>query len=65
MSIAKKRKEKGLTQVQLAAELDVSPAAVAMWETNERVPRMDKLLAMAELFGCTLDELVKKEGEAQ
>lgn len=63
MSIVEKRKEKGLTQMQLAETLSVSPAAVAMWETGERTPRIDKLLAMAKLFGCTVDELINKEGE--
>lgn len=63
MSIVQKRKEKGFTQMQLAEQLNVSPAAVAMWETNERTPRIDKLLAMAKLFNCTVDELISAEKE--
>lgn len=65
MKIKELREKSGMSQMQLADELGLARSTVAMWETGQAYPRTDTLLAMAELFGCTLDELVKKEGEAQ
>lgn len=61
--IAARRKELGLTQKQLAGQLNVSDRAVSKWETGSSVPELDKLVAMSRLFGVSLDELVL--GEAQ
>lgn len=58
-NIIRLRGEKNLSQERLAAELEVSRQAVSKWETNTSVPELDKLLRMSELFGVTLDELVK------
>lgn len=63
MKIKEKRVEKGLSQIELATEIGVSQSTVAGWETGSVYPRIDKLLAMAKLFGCTVDELINKEGE--
>lgn len=52
------RVAKGLTQEQLAAELCVSPAAVSKWERNLSNPGIEMLWALADFFGCTIDELV-------
>lgn len=51
----------GLSQVDLADQLDVSRQSVSKWETDQSVPELDKLLRMSELFGVTLDELVRGE----
>ncbi len=56
--IAARRKELGLTQKQLAGQLNVSDRAVSKWETGSSVPELDKLVAMSRLFGVSLDELV-------
>lgn len=61
MGIKKHREAKGYTQHTLAEKLGVSPAAVAMWETGERIPRASTLAKMAELFGCSMDDLMRKE----
>ena len=52
------RTEHGLSQGDLAAELDVSRQSISKWETGSSVPELDKLVAMSRLFGVTLDELV-------
>ena len=41
--------------------LGVSRQSVAKWESGQSTPEVDKLLKMAELFGCTIDELVSDD----
>ncbi|MBR3767131.1 MAG: helix-turn-helix transcriptional regulator [Clostridia bacterium] len=53
------RSQMGMSQGDLADSLDVSRQAVSKWENNSAVPELDKLLKMSELFGVSLDELVK------
>ena len=48
----------GLTQLEVARKLDVSPAAVGAWENNRSRPRLDKLESLAELLGTTAYELL-------
>ena len=57
-TIYRLRTEHGLSQGNLAAELDVSRQSISKWETGGSVPELDKLVAMSRLFGVTLDELV-------
>lgn len=57
-TIYRLRTEHGLSQGDLAAELDVSRKSISKWETGSSVPELDKLVAMSRLFGVTLDELV-------
>ncbi len=53
------RNKASLSQGELADRLGVSRQAVSKWENNSAVPELDKLLNMSELFGISLDELVK------
>ena len=46
-----------LTQSDLADKLDVSQPTIAMWETGEAMPRADKLPQLAQVLGCTIDQL--------
>lgn len=52
------RKDRGLTQEQLAENLIVSRAAVAKWENDNGVPDIDNLKKISQLFGVSIDELV-------
>ena len=52
------RKQKKLSQGDLADAMQVSRQSVSKWETGQSVPDLDKLVRMAQLFGVTLDELV-------
>ena len=52
----------GLSQEELAQRLEVSRQSVSKWETGQSVPDLDKLIKLADLFGVTVDELVR-EGE--
>lgn len=58
------RKERGLSQEELANEVGVSRQAVQKWESGAAQPTLDKLTALAKYFGVTLDWLVNGE-EAQ
>lgn len=53
------RKEHNLSQGELADALNISRQSVSKWETDTATPDLDKLLKLSELFGVTLDELVK------
>ncbi len=53
------RSEKGMSQGDLADALDVSRQSVSKWETDASVPELDKLVKMCDLFGVTMDELVR------
>ena len=55
------RKEKKLSQEQLAEKLNVSRQAVSKWESNQSYPEMEKLIEMTKIFGCTLDDLTNSE----
>ena len=54
------RKKQNLTQEELAKKLGVERSTVAKWETEKSIPRVDALLKMSSIFGCTMDELLKR-----
>lgn len=56
--ITKLRKKQGMSQSQLAKELNVSPSTIGMYEQGRRVPELKIVLAMARLFNVSLDYLV-------
>lgn len=55
------RTAKNLSQGDLAEALDVSRQSVSKWETDTSVPDLDKLVKLCDLFGVTMDELVRGE----
>jgi len=64
-NIYKLRAKKNMSQEELADALEVSRQSVSKWENNNAVPDLDKLVKMADLFGISLDELVKGENPAK
>ena len=56
-----RRKTAGLSQEALAAQLGVSRQAVSKWERSESSPDTDNLIALAALYGVSLDELLYGE----
>ena len=54
------RRRAGLTQEALAERLGVSRQAVSKWESDRSRPELELLLAMAELDGCTVDDLLQR-----
>lgn len=67
MSFALKLKElrekKGLSQAQLAKELNVGIGSVGMWESTQRTPPAKKLKNIAEYFGVTIDYFFVEDDE--
>lgn len=63
MKLQSLRKEKGLSQEALAEKLNVSRQAVSKWESGAGYPEMDKLILISDLFGVTIDYLIKDSHE--
>lgn len=59
------RKEKGLTQMQVAEDINVSRQAVSGsgWETGAVVPSIENLKSLSVLYGVPVDHLLSREGE--
>lgn len=55
------RKEKGLTQEQLAEKLNVSRRTVSRWETGSNMPDIELLVLLADFFEVDIRELIEGE----
>ena len=64
-NIVRLRTQKNWSQGDLADALDISRQSVSKWETDASVPELEKLLKLSELFGVTLDALVRGEDAPQ
>ena len=58
MRLKEIRKEKGLTTYDVGEALGVSPSAITNWETGFRRPDIDTLVKLAEVLGCTPNDLL-------
>ena len=58
------REARGWSQRDLAARLNVMPATVAQWETGVNGLSLKNAVALADLFGCTLDAVLGREPPA-
>ena len=56
--LLKLRKEKNISQEELANELDVSRQTISKWETDQSLPDSDKIIPLCKYFGITSDELL-------
>ena len=61
--IALKRKQKNLTQEQLAEKLNVSRQTISKWESDSTSPDLESIVKISRIFHVSLDDLLK-EGEA-
>lgn len=59
--IAKCRKEKKLTQAQLAERLNITDRAVSKWETGKSMPDSSIMLELCEILGITVNDLLSGE----
>ena len=57
------RKSKNLSQEELAEKLAVSRQAVSKWERDEAYPDTENMIALAELYGITIDDLIYRDFE--
>ena len=63
--ITEERKKNGWSQEELASRIGVSRQAVSKWESAGAVPDLQKILQLAELFGVSIDYLLKDEMEPE
>lgn len=57
------RAKYGYSQKQVAERLDVSPSIVSGYETGERTPSTETLLALSYLYNCSTDYLLGKASD--
>ena len=55
------RRQRRITQEQLAESMNVSRQTISKWESGEMTPELQKLIELCELFSCKLDDLVRED----
>ena len=65
MMIAGLRKERGMTQLELAEKMGVTDKAVSKWERDLSFPDVSSLPRLAEIFEISVDELMQGRGSDQ
>lgn len=60
-NLSRLRREAGYTQESLAEAMGVSRQAVSKWESGQAMPEAATLVDLADLLGCTLDQLMRQE----
>ena len=61
--LKEKRVEKGIKAIDLAKALNVSKQTISNWENDKRNPDIEILCKLADLYECSLDELVGRENK--
>ena len=59
-NIAKFRKEKNLTQEELAKKINVSSKTISSYENNRNLPTIETLLLLSQVLEISIDEIVGK-----
>lgn len=59
-NLLKLRKDKKLTQMELAEKFNYSDKSISKWETGESLPNVEVLCELAEFYGVTLDDLTNE-----
>ena len=57
------RKQNGYSQEQLADKLGIARQTVSKWENGQTVPELNGLVLLSELYGVTIDRIVKQDDE--
>jgi CheY-like chemotaxis protein len=57
-NLKKVRKEKKLSQYELARKMDIAQSTVGMWETRKRTPKLDEIAKLAGVLDITIDLLI-------
>ena len=57
------RNNAGLTQESLAEKINISRQSVAKWERNESIPDVERLVELSQIFGISIDFLIKGKNE--
>lgn len=65
IEIKTRRKNAKMTQADVGNLVGVKANTVCQWETGERIPHIATLRKLANVFGCTVDDLLQPENEAK
>lgn len=65
MMISSLRKEKGMTQLELAEKMGVTDKAVSKWERDLSFPDINSIPKLAEIFEISVDELMQVKTETK
>ena len=65
MNLKKIRKEKGISQLKLAMELNMSQNTISRYETGEREPGINELIRIADYFNISIDYLLERTHNPQ
>ncbi|MDE7389589.1 MAG: helix-turn-helix domain-containing protein [Lachnospiraceae bacterium] len=55
------RRQKKITQEQLAEQMSVSRQTVSKWESDEIIPELGKIITLSDIFSCKLDVLLRED----
>ena len=55
------RKECGLSENELSRQVHISQSVISHWEAEQKIPRLDSLINLAEFFKCSIDYLAGLE----
>jgi len=58
---AKLRDERGMTDYQVSKQTGISSATLSEWKSGSYVPKIDKIIKIADLFDVSLDSLLREE----
>ena len=61
--LQEKRIAKGLTQVEVARRLDCTQAAINQYEAGKRLPGLETLVKLAEIYDCTVNDFIYDDKE--
>lgn len=59
-TLIEQRKEKGLTQKELAQEAELTQSVIARMENKKAIPQLDTLLKVVDALGCNLKIISSK-----
>ena len=65
MKLRKVRKEKGISQLKLAMDLNMSQNTISRYETGEREPGINELVKLADYFDVSVDYLLGRTDNPQ
>lgn len=58
MGFKKAREAAGISMQEAAAQIGVSFQAISLWENGKTMPKASKLLKIAEVYGCSVNDLI-------
>ncbi len=65
MRIKELREQAGISSSMLANQMKLAPSTVCRWENGENIPTSDKLPELADILGCSIDDLFGRNTSKQ